>query len=371
MKYKNLGVNTLFILIFLFMINQILITSISTYFNTDEATYEVSRNVFDFKIKYRDLKMIEDTLNAETVFVGDKTTSINTTSNNETVKVKGIYGNYEKYFKSRVTSGRFIKDSDDGRNKGIVISSNMARELFNQGDVVGLKFEKDNSTTEVLGVYEENIFDIFKPEEVEYIHLIEMMDKEGNVPIEALYINKKDKEGEPLQENYINSVLGSYGISPDSYTIGDFNKSLNFIYTLEVVLIFFIMIFMMKDIYDIFLSRAKNLTVNIKNNGVRSLSKESVSIEILIMISGFAFVVYLFKTVNYTYLPIELILKEDIITLQFYVDSFKNIWINLFNASNDYTTSKGYFLKLVTTITTINYIIILFGGMIFLANRNY
>ncbi len=368
MKLKNVSVNTLVILIFLFMINQILITSISTYFNTKEPMYELSKKAIDLKINYKDLNLIEDALNSDIVITGRAKADLASYSNKKEVEIKGVYGNYENYFKSGIQSGRFIKDSYDGENNAIVISSKIARNLFNQDEAVGLEIKKNGLRSEIVGVYGKNAFDMLAPEEAAYIHLAEMVDTEGFVQIEAIYINKKDKAGADIQEDYIASVLNNYGIDPDTYIIKDIDKKTNSIHTMESVLVFFMAFFLIKDIANSIVQRIKSLILHTKNNGVKNLAKEKVSIEIVIVVSCFVFMRYLFGTINYEHLPVDLILKEDVITCKFYEENFKKIWFDLFHMSNVYITSKYYFLNLITTIATVNYIIC---GVLLYFQRRY
>lgn len=361
--FKKLSLGALIVLILLMIGNDLLFQNISIMMDTKEPFYEVVNKNRNTIIKIGDLNKLEETLNTDILVLGEKNSTINIDGNNYNVSLKGVLGNYKSFFPIQLENGSFVTDIDLDTKKHIIIEPKLSQKIFKNKDTIGVKFSHGDTTFEIVGILKEKLISIFLPNEnTIYTSLDVLKDKKLKVPIEAIYIGEKNKENKEISEGNITNALAQYGI--DDIKITKVSKKLDKIKMIQTLTMLLLILLITKDFYKILKIRYKKyyfkLNQKIIMTDFKILTKENLYFflkEMSILLVSIGVLGYLFYRLPTEYLPIKEMMKEDVITLTYYLNNIKKCFSESFTNRNVYLTPLGYMLKGIDITIGISFVI--------------
>ncbi|MTI65619.1 MAG: ABC transporter permease [Firmicutes bacterium] len=363
MSFKKLSIGALMVFSLLLIINDLAIENISKVINTDKSFYEISKRDDDIYIKIEDLDELETTLNTQILLISKEKRKCNILGKEYDFTLKGIKGNYISFFPIKMKRGTFYFDKNLDTKYPIVMDEKIVQKIFKSEDILGFNFSNDKKTYEITGILKRNFLSILSAKEnIAYIPLVSMKDDDFKVPIEAIYIMSEDYENKKLNITTIKKVLSQYGIKNRDINITKIHEYVNKLKIMQTIVILILTFLIAKDLYKILKIRWKKfhtvIRKNMSNNDFKI--KENINLiirEIIVIIVSILVLGYLIYKIPIKYLPIKEIMKEDVITLTYYLNTIKGYFKESFINRNQYLTSLNYITKVFYSVGAITFII--------------
>ncbi|QZY54117.1 ABC transporter permease [Crassaminicella profunda] len=361
--FRRFSMGALVAFILLMIGNDLLFQNIAMIMDTEEAFYEVVSQNGNSSMKIDDLNKLKETLKTEILVMGEKNTQMSVEGKEYNVLAKGVFGDYKSFFPVRLKKGSFVTDISLDTKKPMVIEQKLSQKIFKNKDTIGLNFSEGNKVYEIVGILEKSLFSLFIPERnVVYMPLDALKDKKLKVPITSIYIGSKDHENKEISEGNVESALAQYGINDVVITKG--TKKIDSIRTIQACMLLFLVLVMTKDIMKILQRRWKKLYCKL-NEAIRltdkgMFTKENMYTllkEVMIGLMSVGLLIYLFYRIPIVYLPVKGIMKEEVITLTYYLNNIKEAFSESFTNRNAYITPLGYILKGIYQMIVISFVI--------------
>lgn len=361
--FKRFSMGALIVFILLMIGNDLLFQNIARIMDTEEVFYEaVSQNGNSF-MKIDDLNKLKETLKAEILVIGEKNTQMSVEGKEYTILVKGVLGEYKSFFPVSLKKGSFVTDVSLDTKRPMVMEQKLSQKIFKNKDTIGLNFSEGNKIYEIVGILEKNLFSPFIPEKnVVYMPLEALKDKDLKVPITSIYIGSQDHENKEISEGTIKSALVQYKMNDVVVTKG--SKKIDRIRTMQACMLLFLVLLMTKDIVKILQRRWKEFYCKLKEvirlTDYGMFTKKNMYMlmkEVIIGLMSIGLLIYLFYRIPTAYLPVKGIMKEEVITLTYYLNNIKEAFSESFTNRNVYITPLGYMLKGIYGSMVIGFVI--------------